>query len=144
MQRASQVLSLVSLILLAAGCRHDMHTLKEPVESQIIEVETGDRFWIELDENPTTGYQWQIDCDDFRHKVEINSYFEPCRDGEIEDGLCGAGGKRIVSVRVRLGFTGECTLSMTYLRPWEKDVKPAREIQFVLWKRDGDVAPWRD
>ena len=146
MLRASQIFPLVSLTaaLVLAGCRTDMHTFREPVESQIVEVESGDRFWIELEENPTTGFSWEVDCDDFRRKVEIHSeYIEPCRGGE-GGMLCGAPGIRRISVRVRLGFTGQALLSMKYRRPWETKVPPAREINFMLWKRDGDVAPWRD
>ena len=130
-------------MLLVAGCRMDRMTIKEPVTDRFIEVESGDRFWVELDENMTTGYSWEVKCDDFRELVETYVKHIPYEPKPDEPPLCGAPGKAEIMIRVHRGFVGPATVFMRYVRPWEPD-EPARVIKFVLWKRDGDVAPWKD
>ena len=130
-------------MLLTAGCRMDRMTIREPVTDRFIEVESGDRFWVELEENTTTGYRWEVSSDDFRELVETYVKHIPYEPEEGEEIRCGAPGKAEVMVRIHRGFLGPATLTMRYVRPWEPDT-PARTVKFVLWKRDGDVAPWKD
>lgn len=125
-----------------AGCRLDRMTIREPVADRLVEVESGDRFWVELNENVTTGYRWEASADDFRELVETQVKHLPAEQKGGEP-VCGAPGKAEVLIRVHRGFVGPATVTLRYVRPWEPD-KPARTVRLVLWKRDGDVAPWKD
>lgn len=143
MNRTATVMALAAFCFLLAGCRMDRMTIREPVSDRFIEVESGDRFWVELEENTTTGFSWTVASDDFRELVETYVRHIPCEPGPDEEARCGAPGKAEVMIRIHRGFVGPATVVMKYARPWEPD-RPARTIKFVLWKRDGDVAPWKD
>ena len=136
-------LTILALTLALCGCRMDRMTIREPVADRVIEVESGDRFYVELDENMTTGYHWEASCDDDRNLVEVFVKHIPYEAAPGEEALCGAPGKAEVSIRVHRGFLGPATVEMRYVRAWEREA-PVRHIKFVLWKRDGDVAPWKD
>ena len=126
-----------------AGCRMDRMTIREPVTDRFVEVESGDRFWVELEENTTTGYTWEVEVSDERNLVETSVRHIPYEAPVGEEALCGAPGTAEIMIRVHRGFVGPATVFFRYVRPWERD-RAAREIKFVLWRRDGDVAPWRD
>ena len=134
--------ALIVLAAALAGCRLDRMTIREPVTDRLVEVESGDRFWVELNENVTTGYRWEASADDFRELVETQVKHIPAEQKGGEP-VCGAPGKAEVLIRVHRGFVGPATVTLRYVRPWEPD-KPARTVRLVLWKRDGDVAPWKD
>ncbi len=139
-----------ALALALCGCRMDRMTIREPVSDRVIEVESGDRFYVELEENTTTGYRWEASCDDDRNLVDVFvKHISPetqAPSPEPRDPrplLCGAPGKAEVSIRVHRGFVGPATVEMKYARAHERE-RPIRHVKFVLWRRDGDVAPWKD
>ena len=136
---------LVAALALAAlaGCRMDRMTIREPVSDRFVEVESGDRFWVELEENTTTGYAWEVEVSDERNLVETSVKHIPHETPAGEEALCGAPGKAEIMIRIHRGFVGPATVLFRYVRPWERE-RPVRQIKFVLWRRDGDVAPWRD
>ena len=144
MRMLFRILPIMAALATSAGCRMDRMTIREPVTDRFIEVESGDRFWVELEENTTTGHCWEASTDDFRQLVDTQVKHIPgerqTRDGEA---LCGAPGKAEVLIRVHRGFVGPATVILKYVRPWEPD-KPVRTVKLVLWRRDGDVAPWKD
>ncbi len=94
----------------------------DPAKS--IEIMIGQEFAIELDANATTGYQWQLAEPLNNRIIELLSteYRVP------ETGHLGAGGKEIW--KFRAVDHGKTIISMKYIRPWEKDIPPVKNIQF--------------
>ena len=95
---------------------------RDPAKS--IEVATGQEFAIELDANATTGYQWQLAEPLDKRIIELLS----TEYRVSETGLIGAGGKEIW--KFWAVDHGKAIISMKYIRAWEKDVAPIKNIQF--------------
>lgn len=132
MNRLAFAFALVALV----GCSFERHAVVSPGANQVIRVESGDRFFFELEENATTGYRWECKCDDCDVDVLIDH-----RSGAYDgDGRVGVGGEAKVTVRVHRGYDGPSTLKFAYRRPWEK--KPAKQFTITLFKRTGDCAFW--
>ncbi|MFH1113602.1 MAG: protease inhibitor I42 family protein [Pseudomonadota bacterium] len=86
----------------------------EASETKIVQINR--EFSIELNENPSTGYKWEINFDKEFLRLQKRDY----RSGDpTEPPRPGAGGKAIFFlVPLR---TGETQLTFTEKRPWEKD-----------------------
>ena len=84
------------------------------------EVATGGSVVVTLDSNETTGYEWQLaeDLDESIVKLVNSEYIAP------ETTLVGAGGQEVWTFEA--AGTGETTISLEYVRPWEEGV-PAVE-----------------
>jgi inhibitor of cysteine peptidase len=91
-----------------------------------VKVRKGQTFTLTLRSNPTTGYIWQLG--------------KPPEDGVIQfidnqyrgdkSGLVGAGGREIWTFKA-VG-TGETTIDLKYVRPWEKNTAPAKSALFKV------------
>jgi inhibitor of cysteine peptidase len=91
-----------------------------------VTVRKGQIFALTLRSNPTTGYIWQLG--------------KPPEDGVIQfidnqyrgdkSGLVGAGGREIWTFKA-VG-TGETTIDLKYVRPWEKNTAPAKSALFKV------------
>jgi inhibitor of cysteine peptidase len=91
-----------------------------------VTVRKGQTFALTLRSNPTTGYIWQLG--------------KPPEDGVIQfidnqyrgdkSGLVGAGGREIWTFKA-VG-TGETTIDLKYVRPWEKNTAPAKSALFKV------------
>ena len=117
--------------LLSAGCGS---VNGEPVkycrdigaaETNIIKIKPGKTVILELVENPTTGYQWQFS----------NSATGVCRVTEDKfippsGKLAGAPGKR--QLHVEAIAPGTAVLYCKYVRPWEKEQKPADKCTYTF------------
>ncbi len=126
------------IILTAAlpGCRIGLYEATEPVKSRVIEVCSGDRWTFRLDENLTTGYEWTAACADSCVDVTIGH-----RGPANGEGLLGAPGQAVVTVRIKNGFAGPSELRLKYRRSWSDEV--ARDITIVFYRKTGDHAPWK-
>ncbi len=84
-----------------------------------VEVAAGKMFTLTLESNPSTGYQWEISqpLDETKVKLVESLYNTPKRD------RVGAAGVELWVFRA-VG-SGQTTISMKYVRPWEKDAPPA-------------------
>lgn len=133
-------LAALGLAALCGGCRTGRYTFVDPQEDRVIEVKSGDRLNVDLEENATTGFMWKATCDD--EDVEITYERKPANqfspDGER---LCGAPGRVVVTVRVHRGFAGPAEVRFRYMRSWSKEV--AREFTFVLNHYPTDKSPWK-
>ena len=127
------VLLLAFLLAGLLGCRTERHWLEGGFD-QVVRVESGDRFFLTLEENGTTGYQWKADCDDDNVDVIIDH-----KPPERTD-LAGAPGQAKVTIRVFRGYDGPSEIHFRYQRSWEE--KPIREFTITLFKRTGDCAFW--
>jgi inhibitor of cysteine peptidase len=94
--------------------------------ANIIEVTVGKEVVITLGANKTTGFEWQL-----ANPVDKNILeFLGSQYLSNSDRLVGAGGKEVWTFRaIRAGKT---TISFKYVRPWEKDVPPAKEETFIV------------
>ena len=91
-----------------------------------VTVGKGRVFALTLPSNPTTGYIWQpAESMDDRVIQFIDNQYR----GD-HPGLVGAGGREIWTFKA-MG-TGETTLGLKYVRPWEKDIPPARSVLFKI------------
>ena len=132
----ARLLSIAALAL-ACGCEGiGMRIVAEPGKNQVIRVTSGDRLYLDLEENATTGYCWDYKCDDPDVEVTID-HAEP----EQRDGRVGAAGLAKVRIRIHRGYDGPSTVRFVYRRRWEKS-PPAKEFTITLFKRTGDVAFW--
>lgn len=124
-------------LLVGAGCQMiDRRTIEEPITDRVIEVKSGDRWTLELDANPTTGYTWVGACDSGEVDLAYD-YLPP----DVPKGVCGASGKMRVTIRVRRGFADSATVTLKYMRTWSNEV--ARTVTIVLHRHASDEAFWR-
>jgi inhibitor of cysteine peptidase len=90
------------------------------------EVKTGKMFTLTLESNPSTGYSWEIaqPLDETKVALVESIYNAPKTD------RVGAAGVELWVFKA-VG-TGETTISMKYVRPWEKDTAPAEAATFAV------------
>jgi inhibitor of cysteine peptidase len=97
-----------------------MTTLRLDLRSsgQTVTVAPGDRLELKLEENPTTGFRWQIEDD--RSGVLI---LEHDAFTHLHDGVSGAGGTR--EFVFTIAKSGQAMLRASLRRSWEMQ-KPAQ------------------
>ena len=85
---------------------------------------------ISLESNRTAGYSWACEID----KPQIAELIadEYIIDKSIIDkkGIVGAGG--VQKFTISLKKQGRATIKFSYIRPWEKEAKPEKEIIYNL------------
>jgi predicted secreted protein len=89
-----------------------------------VNVTMGRKFAFVLESNRTTGYRWERAgaADAAVVKFIETEYREP------DAGLVGAGGKEVLTFEA-VG-KGSAEISLKYVRPWEKNVPPAKTVTF--------------
>lgn len=93
--------------------------------SENITVRLRKTFKIELNSNPTTGYQWQLAMPLETNSVSlVSSKYIPSKTN-----LTGSGGKEIW--KFKAVKKGKTEISFQYVRPWEH-VKPAAVSVYVI------------
>ena len=128
------VLTIGAITLFAGpGCGNGNLSTDQPPEKTIytekdstIRVSVGMEFSIILESNPTTGYSWKFAADLDEKVIQLvkDEFIPP-------DNLRkGAPGKQLWTFR-RVGAV-ETTISLEYLRPWEKGKPPARAVTFTV------------
>ena len=113
-------------VLFLAGYRDSYGQNTAGPVSTTIEVNLGENVVIALDSNHTTGFSWQL------AKPLDNNLLE-FGETRYETGgtrLIGAGGKEVWTFKTFK--KGKTELSLKYVRPWEKNVAPAKEARFVV------------
>ena len=132
----TRLAGLLLLPCVLAGCTFvAWHTIDHPGVSQSIRVESGDRYFMDLEENATTGYRWDFTSDDPDVEVTIDHVA-----GDAKDGAVGVPGKAKVTIRIHRGYDGPSTVTFAYKRPWEK--APIKSFTIAFYKRTGDCAFW--
>lgn len=91
-----------------------------------IEAKVGQSFTLKLDSNPTTGYRWQLNGSLDEKVIKLLDSRYEVREGH----LIGGGGEEIWTFRV-VG-QGTANISLKYIRPWEKDLPPAKTRDYIL------------
>ena len=77
-----------------------------------ISVESGEKFTIKLDANPTTGYQWSVSISD-----EAVVTLEKLEYQQGGSGAVGAGGTQVLVFKTNKA--GTAIIDMVYQRSWE-------------------------
>jgi inhibitor of cysteine peptidase len=104
-------------------------TITRAQHEGVVAVARGDATVIELPDQPTTGYRWEIDSVD-PALVEI----EGSEFGSSGPGI-GAGG--IATWRLRARAPGRTRLEFARRRPWERDRPPIERFAVTLEIADG-------
>ncbi|HSE24369.1 MAG TPA: protease inhibitor I42 family protein [Pyrinomonadaceae bacterium] len=86
-----------------------MSSIYTKADNQIV-IKVGDDFVIELEANPTTGYEWQLEFDSGMLTL-LNQQFKPKSAG------VGAGGMQ--HSRFRASTPGQTRIRAIYKRSWE-------------------------
>jgi inhibitor of cysteine peptidase len=91
----------------------------------LVQVPRGSKVTIELEENPTTGYQWTIDnIDDVFLVPEGDAFLTGNQMG------LGAGGVRRFFFRAK--GTGYTSLSLIHKRAWQPDAEPTGSFKLAV------------
>lgn len=87
-------------------------TVSETDHGQLIKVDLGSQIAVRLPENPSTGYQWELELpQDTVLKLETDTYQPPSAS------VPGAGGIRVWKFRAR--SAGIALIRLRLRRPWE-------------------------
>ena len=85
-----------------------------------IQAKVGEEFSIELESNPTTGYQWQEDVDNRKLRLTDRKFDSSAK-------TIGASGKEILTFKTL--EEGTSTIRLNYKRAWESDSLENIEIE---------------
>ena len=92
-----------------------------------VELNAGQTLVVSLEGNPTTGFTWEAaELDEQVLRQVGEAEFKP------ETDPIGAGG--VQTLRFETVNSGQTTLNLVYLRPWEEDVEPAEtfSVQVIV------------
>ena len=92
-------------------------------EDQQISAGTGETFVIELEGNPTTGYQWELSEGDEQFRLVEKDYAQP------GSSIGAATKERFVIKALKRGST---TLTFKYKRPWETEVLDTKNFRLQI------------
>jgi len=114
--RTAVVISFFLALAFFSGCGTNNEVQATQVETgRQTTLQPGEVMTVTLNSNPTTGYSWQVmEIDNAILIQEGNSEYKQSSDSE---GLVGAGGTE--TFRFKAVGTGETSLELGYMRPWE-------------------------
>jgi len=106
------VLLLASLLLFAGCTGTSTYILYDDDNGKTIEVQKGCEIRIELSENPTTGYTWQLTAPGLTY---VSDEYYP---DEVAEGIVGSGGTH--EWIYTADSSGTYTIDGIYKRSWEE------------------------
>ena len=126
-------INLMSSVLLAAffcSCAtvSSPRELTEKDSGGTLTAKVGEQFTVSLESNPTTGYAWSFAAP-YDEDVLVLSSDRFANPEEKE--LVGAPGRRILTFSI-VG-PGKSGIRLEYKRPWERNARPARVFQLLLF-----------
>jgi inhibitor of cysteine peptidase len=89
----------------------------------------GDRITIKLDENPSTGYQWDMKLSPGL-KLVMGTFSGPSFSPSPSPAIVGAGG--VHSWLIEVEKPGASTIKGAYFRPWESASKSAARFALTI------------
>ena len=123
MKRSAAICALFAAGLIITSCVSSEETAySDPAKA--IDVELCKEFTVTLESNKTTGFGWDIAIPIDENIIKFMS----CEYIAADTGLIGSGGREIWSFRAVC--PGKTNISFKYIRPWEKDVPPAKNLTF--------------
>jgi len=123
-----KALPIIGMILMAS-CIHSLNgdtiDIIKKNNGNTISLTPKDIIKISLKANTTTGYQWAPE--NYNHQILklIKTSYEP---DNIK--LMGSGGTYTAYFKVL--NTGKTSIKLNYIRPWEKDTKPAESFKINI------------
>ena len=129
-------LLICAALLAGAGCSMERHTLSGAGVSQTVRVESGDRLYLDLEEDSAHGCRWEAVCKD--PDVDVKIRHVPC---EGVGGVNGAPGRAETEIRVHRGYDGPSAVVFSYRRR-SAGPTPLKSFTVTLFKRTGDCAFW--
>jgi len=125
--------ALISAVASAAPEASDTDIPRYSDPGRGIDAESGKLFMITLESNRTTGYQWQI------ARPLDSSAFELIGVEYVtgDKRMPGAPGKENWTFKAVSSGKGSVPIAFKYVRPWEKDTPPAKEVVFFVMIRKG-------
>lgn len=122
-----RLLPILGLALLS-GCAHSPDSLTLQQQSQCpLRLGNGQSLLLTLPSNPTTGFRWVLrdDADAVLERLGPEVYSNP-----EDSGLVGSAGLSTWRFKVKQAGTGQ--LQLTYQRPWENEVAPAKTFDCAI------------
>lgn len=96
-------------------------TLKQKCPALLV-METGETLVFSADENPTTGYQWQL-----VQPLKLFKAEESYQQANAEEGMVGVGGEK--TFRFKADKPGQELIELVYVRSWESNQQPEQQWQ---------------
>jgi inhibitor of cysteine peptidase len=125
--KKSMILALVGMFFLmtAAGCSGKTTKLDSEMNGQTITVKPGETIELKLAGNPTTGFDWIVQELDTSVLSQSGEY-----SYKADSNLIGSGG--VMTFKFKAEAAGTTTLTLYYMRAWEKDVEPAQVFSVTV------------
>lgn len=126
------VLATACLLVLADHCAHAQ---EPPLKQKRVfsgseapfAMKVGDEFVLTLESNPSTGYLWRLaEKPDENTVTLVSSEYRAVPDTK----RVGAGGNEVWTFRAK--GKGKAAINLIYVRPWEKDIPPARTACVII------------
>lgn len=116
----------IAVVLISAGCDFLTARYTEADSGKTLEASVGQKFTITLRGNETTGYVWQMT------KGTNSKIVKKISDKYMPDntGLVGSGGDHVWTYKAVAA--GETTITLNYLRPWQKPVVPTKTLKYKI------------
>ena len=111
-------LALIALLIALAGCAFERHYSLKCGENRVIKVESGDRWYFDMEHDPANPWKYKVDDSD----VEVR-FIPSTEPGKIE-----------CLIRVHRGYDGPSLVHFT---------RKGEEFTVSLYKQTGDSAFWR-
>ena len=112
-----------------------LYYVPQPGETQVMRVQSGDRWYFTLDEGGPD-CRWDCVCDD--SDVEVTIDHEYC--GDESDRV--SYGRAKVRIRVHRGYDGPSTIRFFCRKCRDRKGAPDRPFTICLYRRTGDAAFW--
>lgn len=112
----SFTLALMLILLSAAGCASASAAKMYGKDDTKITVGAGDTFSIELEANPTTGYDWKATISDDKVVALVSNIYKAT---PVDTAIVGSGGVDVITFK---GLEkGNAVITLVYERSFEKD-----------------------
>ena len=123
--RRSHLLLLLVVLLLASRASASVVFISRDDNGREFTLDRGDALEISLPATSGTGYTWRAEpvAGGFVRQVGEPAF-------ALDSAIPGASGHQIFHFGIDASGTG--TLEIRYLRPWEKDAKPAKVFKIML------------
>lgn len=122
------VLALVVTALVLAGCSTGEVKLGIAASDSTQKFTIGQVIAITLDSNPTTGFGWQVVGEMPGNLQQVGEPEYKAAAGS--EGKVGAGGTQ--TLRFKVVKSGTATLTLGYMRSFEKDTAPAQTYTLTI------------
>jgi inhibitor of cysteine peptidase len=127
LMRTALVMSFFLAMAFFSGCGTNEAQATQADNGGRITLQPGEVMTVTLNSNPTTGYGWQVlKINNAILVQEGDSVYE---QSENSEGLVGAGGTE--TFRFKAVGSGETSLELGYMRPWE-DVPPIETYSVLV------------